>query len=421
MDDEAYEKVKQTAARRVDEWFTDDPWGFWRDKAREILKQCEAYECGQSTFHPILRCTGTPTKGKANLAEFTEGQEDERLLSYYATCIILHDTAGQGYLSMAAKIWPGYEEPKLLRAVQGHVESCRVYGQPGTLWNLASLAFHPTYGDKTDFIQAALRAVEEDLPMAAMRRMQSHPHMGQLFEELDEIEQGFYAVVLSATTPHRTCGELKRYRQLVLDNAELWTYPALEQQLRHMNWRLMKRFADAAMEVRHHFYRCHLPEVLILAEDHLIVRSDFLRLEQWFLDADRIISARLPESEGTQPVIAQIGNVQEKQAETAAIEGAPKVMHAHIHHSADFHSVRWYGQNFTFTHQQAAVVTLLWQAWENGTPDLGQEHLLERSGSESGRLRDVFKESQGMHPAWGEMVVESRRGVYRLQERKENV
>ncbi len=86
-------------------------------------------------------------------------------------------------------------------------------------------------------------------------------------------------------------------------------------------------------------------------------------------------------------------------------------------HSADFHSVRWFGgQRYTFTHQQAAVVGLLWEAWENHTPDLSQEYLTEHSGSESSRLRSIFKERDGMHPAWGPMIVESRKGVYRLHE-----
>jgi hypothetical protein len=90
--------------------------------------------------------------------------------------------------------------------------------------------------------------------------------------------------------------------------------------------------------------------------------------------------------------------------------------HSEVGHSADFHSVRWHGQDFTFSHQQAAVVRLLWTAHENGTPDLSQETLLDKSGSSGGRLRDVFKEANGTHPAWSTMIVESRKGVFRLSE-----
>jgi len=85
-------------------------------------------------------------------------------------------------------------------------------------------------------------------------------------------------------------------------------------------------------------------------------------------------------------------------------------------HSGDYHSVRWHGQKYTFSHQQAAVVALLWAEYENGTPDLSQEHLLDKSGSNGGRLRDVFRENGAMHAAWGTMIVESRKGVFRLSE-----
>ena len=94
----------------------------------------------------------------------------------------------------------------------------------------------------------------------------------------------------------------------------------------------------------------------------------------------------------------------------------PATQQPEVGHSADFHSALWYGQDFTFSHQQAAVVRLLWTAYENGTPDLSQETLLDKSGSSGGRLRDVFKEANGMHRAWGTMIVESRKGVFRLSE-----
>ncbi|MCX5644150.1 MAG: hypothetical protein NTZ17_05625 [Phycisphaerae bacterium] len=310
----AYEKAKRAAARQVDEWFTDDPWLFWRDKAREILEQCEAYERGESTFHPILRWMGTPTDGKADIAEFTEKYEDEGLLCYYAACIILHDTAGQGYTSIAADIWPGYEEPKSLPTGQDQKESWRVYGRPETIWNLASYVFHPAYSDKTEFIQAARRAVEKDLPVAAIRRLKSHGEAERYLEGLREIEQGFYAVVPDVAIPHRTYMELKRYRRLILDDAELWSYAALEPDCRWMNQRIMKMFVNAALEVRHHFPECHLPDVPILADDHIIEVSDFLRLEQWFLAASELTRAA---SGGTGP-----GESKPESSETPPAGGA---------------------------------------------------------------------------------------------------
>jgi len=82
-------------------------------------------------------------------------------------------------------------------------------------------------------------------------------------------------------------------------------------------------------------------------------------------------------------------------------------------HSADFRSVHWYGDNYTFSPTQAACVKVLWMAWENGTPELGQETILEHPEveAESKRLVDVFKG----HPAWSRMIVKGNTaGAYRL-------
>ena len=82
-------------------------------------------------------------------------------------------------------------------------------------------------------------------------------------------------------------------------------------------------------------------------------------------------------------------------------------------HSQDFRSVCWFGAEFTFTALQAAVLRVLWEAWEDGTPEVGRETILQAAGSESERLRDVFRD----HPAWGTLIVTgSQRGTYLLAE-----
>lgn len=85
-------------------------------------------------------------------------------------------------------------------------------------------------------------------------------------------------------------------------------------------------------------------------------------------------------------------------------------------HSPDFRTVWWYGQKYTFTATQAAVVRILWEAKENDTPDVGQAELLTSVGAESPRLVDVFKRS----PAWGVVIVPGERaGSYRLGDEPE--
>ncbi len=86
--------------------------------------------------------------------------------------------------------------------------------------------------------------------------------------------------------------------------------------------------------------------------------------------------------------------------------------------SDGFRCVRFKGEAFTFTGNQAAVVRKLWEAWEQGTPDVSDAALLEGIDSAAfrPRLRDVFKGTGGkIHPAWNKMIVnKGRKGTRRL-------
>jgi len=168
MNSEAYEAKKREAAAQVDQWFTGNP-EHWREKAKEILERHNAYEHGESTFHPILYWTLGWTGSETLIPEFAGEDADKTLPCYYAVLIVLHDTAGQGYKSIAADIWPGYESPKALPTGKDRRDIWLVYGRPGGLWNLVSFAFHPEYGDKSGFIDAALRAVTEELAAAEQK------------------------------------------------------------------------------------------------------------------------------------------------------------------------------------------------------------------------------------------------------------
>jgi len=80
-------------------------------------------------------------------------------------------------------------------------------------------------------------------------------------------------------------------------------------------------------------------------------------------------------------------------------------------HSPDFRSVRWFGTDYTFTATQAAIVKVLWEAWERDTSNVGSETLLEAADSKTSRLVDAFRN----HPAWGTLIVDgSTKGSKRL-------
>ncbi len=80
-------------------------------------------------------------------------------------------------------------------------------------------------------------------------------------------------------------------------------------------------------------------------------------------------------------------------------------------HSTDFRAVYARGEDWTFTVDQAAVVEVLWEEWENRTPEIGKGTLRVKANIDSARLQDVFKD----HPAWQVLIVSgSTRGSYRL-------
>jgi hypothetical protein len=84
-------------------------------------------------------------------------------------------------------------------------------------------------------------------------------------------------------------------------------------------------------------------------------------------------------------------------------------------HSPDFRSVLWYGAAHDFTVNQALIVKILWEAWENRTPDVGVRTLLAKSGVGVARIQDVFKVNGKLHQAWDTMIVSGgTRGTYRL-------
>lgn len=80
-------------------------------------------------------------------------------------------------------------------------------------------------------------------------------------------------------------------------------------------------------------------------------------------------------------------------------------------HSEDFRSIRWYGTPYSFTALQAAIIRILWEAWQKEAPEVGQGVLLETAGSTGSRVRDLFR----AHPAWDDgMIGPGSRGTFRL-------
>lgn len=78
--------------------------------------------------------------------------------------------------------------------------------------------------------------------------------------------------------------------------------------------------------------------------------------------------------------------------------------------SPDFTSVARHDRVFTFTKRQAKIVRILWQAWQHGTPEVGQDYLLADE-ERSKRVADIFTE----HEAWKTLIVPGKRdATFRL-------
>ena len=103
------------------------------------------------------------------------------------------------------------------------------------------------------------------------------------------------------------------------------------------------------------------------------------------------------------------GAIAQQNPEVSA-QGIPPI--TDFKHSPDFRTVALNGRSYKLTSKQAQVIELLYKAYENGTPELGQAYILEQLGERGNRLRDTFKRNP---EAWQALVARGvRRGCYRL-------
>jgi len=134
------------------------------------------------------------------------------------------------------------------------------------------------------------------------------------------------------------------------------------------------------------------------------------------LKADNALSALLEDVTPPWHLYAEMNGLFIAAAELCRLAGRQKTRKSHdtyeeAHHSADFRSVIWFGQEYTFTANQAACIQMLWEAWENDTPEVSGAMLLENADIDQKRLSAVFRD----HPAWQTMICPGRtKGAYRL-------
>jgi hypothetical protein len=76
----------------------------------------------------------------------------------------------------------------------------------------------------------------------------------------------------------------------------------------------------------------------------------------------------------------------------------------------DYQRVSYNGLELHFGPVQAAIVAILHQAFLDDSPWCSGKAILERAGSVSPRMADVFKSQ----PHWRKLIISDRRGLYRL-------
>ena len=81
--------------------------------------------------------------------------------------------------------------------------------------------------------------------------------------------------------------------------------------------------------------------------------------------------------------------------------------------SPSFHSLKFNGEDYTFTSKQSEALELMAQA----NRPLNQHEILEGINSSQRRLRDIFKTTGGkIHPAWDIIIKRNNKGLYWLDE-----
>jgi hypothetical protein len=130
------------------------------------------------------------------------------------------------------------------------------------------------------------------------------------------------------------------------------------------------------------------PELPIPIKNEVEARNYLGSLERW---------ATSRKSHPSDIEVGNIGPAMKKEAEAR--------------HSLDFRSVHWYGTDYCFTANQATCIKVLWQAWENKTPEIADATVLEEADVQVDRLDLVFRGN----PAWGTMIKPGRtKGTHRL-------
>ena len=390
---ETYDQIKRDAAAQADKWFQRDS-EHWRQKAHEVIQACLSSD--------LLRdIQGDPDvkSGTWKMPMFTD--EGRALQAYYLSLIILHDLAG-GYVNISHGMWPAGGIPVAnadggILEQESKVKLC--------LWDAARHVFNPFYGDKSDFIKAALRAVKTDLP--------THRIAVQRGNEQKRVEADLKAEPCSSVVDAEKAEPL---RQTV---EKLRAFAVGE-------WIGKELSATDCVTVYNQLMACIAPSfafsVQQLAKRGYALAADNLRNRQHEL-FDKARTRYLPAEQGVKVLFpdnlrVEILSFAEEIERTIAgvtMPPAKGTKKQDYEHNADFTMVTWFGTEYKFSPEiQAKAVAALWQEWEKTRLGLHQKTVGQKAGSAADagtfRMDTLFRN----HPAFGTMICAEGDGIYRL-------
>jgi hypothetical protein len=134
-----------------------------------------------------------------------------------------------------------------------------------------------------------------------------------------------------------------------------------------------------------------------LSIDYWILLSDFCSIpHDIYREANPFIKPNPREygkSRRPYPIICDFEseNALAKHLESRRIPPSPIKTDNAFEHSPDYRSIKLDGIPYSLTGMQAQVVQILHNAWNNGTLELSQAYILEKMGSKSSKLKDIFR------------------------------
>ena len=166
---------------------------------------------------------------------------------------------------------------------------------------------------------------------------------------------------------------------------------------------------------------------MFLADEFVEALANRLRepdADNEIFEAWNRVGPLLPKSKATPTEQDEPENPDDEAPATAEVD-QPKL----YSFGQGYRSVNWYGDMYSFTSTQAAVVEILAQAYEAGTPDVDAELLVgsdaftqeaikgkQKRASAAKRVRDIFRSKGKMHDAWDIMLAPGgTRGTYCLK------